>query len=221
MPRDHATSARATHHAPRHRQTFWLDNRFIDEIAPVLGRYPFGTAAQVIYPVLARRAGRDGESWPRLHAIAEQVGMSERTVQRAITLLELLGLVEVTHCYEDGSNRQTSNRYTLLPLPPVLPELDPDPRRWPRPERTTSVVRPGHRGHTLTDARQEAPSTAPAEVATPRQGVTPPVSGWRGAPATQSPRPPQPCHPAPGTPGLTPSPVTQSPQEGSVRRTTQ
>ena len=105
----------------RRRHTFWIDDRVIDCFAPVMSRYPFGAAALAVYIVLARRADREGDSWPRLELIANESGNSERTVQRAIRLLEVLGLVEVALCYEQGSNRQTSNLYTLLTPPDLLP----------------------------------------------------------------------------------------------------
>src|SRR5215212_8092930 len=109
--------------------------------APVMGRYPFGAAALAVYFVLARRANGDGDSWPGLELIARESGSSERTVQRAIRLLEVLGLIEVSHCYEQGSNRQTSNLYTLLTPAEQPPEIDFDPERWPTPPRPTLLVR--------------------------------------------------------------------------------
>ena len=121
----------------RGRQTFWIDDRVIDRFAPVMGHYPFGDAALAVYFVLARRANRDGHSWPRLELIARESGNSERTVQRAFRLLEVLGLIEVTLCYEQGSHRQTSNLYTLLTPPDLLPDIDPDPEKWPPPNRRT------------------------------------------------------------------------------------
>jgi hypothetical protein len=185
----------------RARSTFWIDDQVIDTFAPVMRRYPFGMAALSVYTALARRAGRDGESWPSLSSLAEQAATSERTVQRAIQLLELLGLVEVTSCYEEGSKRQTSNLYTLLTPPPVPPELDPDPARWPPPCRRTLVIKAGPRAQTVADARQAPPASAPESTGTPRQPVTP-------SPASQSPRPRH---------TDTPPPATQTPQEGNTR----
>src|SRR5215211_1912820 len=101
----------------RTRHTFWIDDRVIDEFAPVMGRYPFGAAALAVYAVLARRADRERDSWPSLGLIAAASGSGERTVQKALRLLEILGLVEISTCYEQGSQRQTSNLYTLLTPP--------------------------------------------------------------------------------------------------------
>src|SRR5918995_5308376 len=91
----------------RTRHTFWIDGRVIDDFAPVMGRYPFGAAALAVYAVLARRADRDGDSWPSLSLIAEDSGTSTSTVKRALRLLELLELLEISVCYEQSSQRQT------------------------------------------------------------------------------------------------------------------
>src|SRR5215204_1963102 len=188
----------------RRRHTFWIDDRVIDCFAPVMSRYPFGAAALAVYIVLARRADREGDSWPRLELIANESGNSERTVQRAIRLLEVLGLVEVALCYEQGSNRQTSNLYTLLTPPDLLPAIDPDPDQWPPPNRRTLLVRSGERAESVAAARVQqgalvgpgsdgssvVPSrpvragmrpvsnlyVADAAGSTPRQADTPPAS---------------------------------------------
>jgi hypothetical protein len=156
----------------RGSRQFWIDDRVIDCFAPVLGRYPFGTAALAVYLVLARRADRDGGSWPRLALIAKESGTSERTVQRAIRLLEVLGLVEVSLCYEQGSNRQTSNLYTLLTPPDQLPEIDSDPDKWPRPIRRALLVCGGNRAESLAAKLREADSAGRS----PRPADTPQAS---------------------------------------------
>jgi hypothetical protein len=153
----------------RRRQTFWIDDAIIDRFGPVLRRFPYGADAIAVYAVLARRADRDGESWPGLPSIALQAATSERTAQRALHLLELLGLVEITACYEAGSNRQMSNLYTLLTPPDIVPVLDPDPSTWPTPERQKLLIAGGNRSQTVTDAR----AGGGVEASTPRQPGTP------------------------------------------------
>jgi hypothetical protein len=137
----------------RSRQTFWIDDRVIDDFAPVMGRYPFGAAALAVYAVLARRADRDGDCWPSLGLIADDSGTSTSTVKRALRLLELLELVEIAVCYEQGSQRQTSHVYTLLTPPDPLPEIEPDPRKWPKASRRTLLVRSGNRSESIAAAR--------------------------------------------------------------------
>ncbi len=192
---------RETERDARRRHTFWIDDRVIDTFAPVMRRHACGTAALAVYAALARRAGRDGESWPRLCTLAEQAAVSERTAQRAIGLLEALGLVEVTACFEEGTNRQTSNLYPLLTPPAVPPDLDPHPARWPPPHRRTLRVHPGRRSQTVADARRAARRMAQSGPGTPRQAGTP-------SPATPAYRPRQ---------LDTPSPASVAPQEGHHR----
>jgi Helix-turn-helix domain len=183
----------------RSRHTFWIDDRIVDEYAPVMARYRSGAAALAVYMVLARRADREGESWPRLELIALESGSSARTAQRAIHLLEALGLVEVAVCYEQGSNRQTSNLYTLLTPPERLPQLDPDPEKWPPPSRRTLLVRGGNRAEPV--AGQIPGVELGVGAGHPRHPDTLPH-------VTVTPRPRQ---------ADTPPPVTQSPQEGNTR----
>ena len=170
----------------RSRHTFWIDDRVIDGFGPVMSRYPFGAAALAVYAVLARRADREGDSWPSLSLIAAESGSSARTVHKALRLLELLGLVEISACYERGSRRQTSNLYTLLTPPDEPPELDPDPEKWPPPTRRSAAGRSGNRDDSIAAARIEQ-----CALAGERQ--------TRGGPApvAESTTPPHPLHPPP------------------------
>jgi hypothetical protein len=139
----------------RTRHTFWIDDRIVDTFGPVMGNYPFGATALAVYAVLARRADRDGDSWPSLDLIAGESGAGRRTVHKALRLLELLGLVEIASCYEQGSQRRTSNLYTLLTPPEEPPEIDPDPDKWPPPSRRTLLVGKGNRSESVSAARIE------------------------------------------------------------------
>lgn len=157
----------------RRRQTFWIDDAIVDRFAPIIGRYPYGADAIAVYTVLARRADRDGESWPGVPSIAVQAATSESTARRALHLLEVLGLVEIAACYEAGSNRQTSNLYTLLTPPERAPEIGPDPTKWPAPTRRRLLVMGSNRSQVVTDGR----SREVAEAETPCQPDSPsPVS---------------------------------------------
>lgn len=144
----------------RSRQTFWIDDRIIDTFGPVIGQYSFGATALAVYAVLARRADRDGGSWPSLRLIAGESGASARTVHKALRLLELLDLVEIVACYERGSQRQTSNRYTLLTPPEQPPDIDPDPETWPAPSRRSVFVGYGHRAASAETRGEQRASTA-------------------------------------------------------------
>jgi hypothetical protein len=202
------------HDRTRDRRTkhwFWIDDRVVDQFAPVMGRYSFGAVALAVYAVLARRADRDGESWPSLGSIAADSGSSERTVQRALRLLELLGLVEIQTCYEQGSQRQTSNFYTLLTPPETPPEIDPDPKEWPEPQRRTLLVRPGNRSGSVAAIRREQ-SALPGERPS-WAGLVPAVAG-------ETPRTSDTLPPAPQTPPRrqadTPPPARLTPLEGNT-----
>ena len=190
----------------RSRHWFWLDNRIVDEFAPVMGHYPMGTAALAVYAVLARRADRDGDSWPSLSTIAAEAGISARTVQRALRLLEVLELVEIAMCYDQVSQRQTSNLYTLLPLPDPIPDIDPDPDKWDPPRRRTLLVRGVNRAEVISAARLEQRSLSGER---PKwAGLVPAdASAIELPPVTVSPSPPSPCHPPHDT--VTPSPTTR------------
>jgi hypothetical protein len=195
----------------RSRQTFWIDDRVVDDFGPVMGRYRFGAAALSVYAVLARRADREGDSWPSLRLIATESGSCARTVHKALRLLELLGLVEISACYERGSQRQTSNVYTLLTPPDEPPEIDPDPKKWPPPTRRSMLVGNGNRTDAVAASRIE-----PGERAGER-----PVRGGQVS-VTKSTTPPHPVHPPPRT-GCTPPPhpvhpppARRAPQEGNT-----
>ena len=189
----------------RSRQTFWIDDRVVDDFAPVMGRYSFGATALAVYAVLARRADREGDSWPSLGLIADESGASQRTVHKALRLLEVLGLVEVTLCYEQGSNRQTSNLYTLLTPPDPLPEIDPDPQKWPPPNRRTLLVRSGSRAESVAARLEqstlpgERPSWArlvpPSESEPPRTTCTLSAAGHAPSPRTTCTLSPHVMHP--------------------------
>jgi hypothetical protein len=142
----------------RSRKTFWIDDRVIDQYGPLLERFPIGADALAVYAVLARRADRDGESWERVKPMARLATTKERTFQRCIRLLELLGLVAVESGYFEGTNVQTSNRYTLLTPPQKPPDIDPDPSRWPPPVRSVVFVTNGANRRHVTDARPRQPS---------------------------------------------------------------
>ena len=63
--------------------------------------------------------------------------------------------MEIAICYERGSQRQTSNLYTLLTPPEQPPEIDPDPEKWPPPTRRTLLVGKGNRAESVAAARIE------------------------------------------------------------------
>jgi hypothetical protein len=198
----------------RGRAAFWIDDRVIDQYGPVLEQYPIGADALAVYTVLARRAGRAGESWERVKPMAKLAATKERTFQRCIRLLELLGLVAVDSCYFAGTNIQTSNRYTLLTPPHEPPHVDFDPANWPPPARRVVFVSKGPNRAHVTDARPkpesgDAPEASAALPAPPpgcRADTTP------GVMPTPTPRP------ADTSPGAALTPQEGNTTEGNTRK---
>lgn len=80
-----------------------------------------------LYAVLADMAGRDGAAWPSRRTLADAIGVSVDTVDRAVTELVDLGALSVEPQTHDG--RQTSNLYLLNHTPPPAspPAVDDDP----------------------------------------------------------------------------------------------
>jgi hypothetical protein len=167
----------------RTKHTFWIDDRVVDQFGPIFKQYPFGPAVLSVYAILARRADREGESWEKVKPMATLAGMSERTFQRCIRLLELLGLLEVQSCFFENSSVQTSNLYTLLTPPDAPPLVDPDPMNWPLPDRPIVYVTRGASRRHVADSRPGAATgclfdTPPGvdSTPTPRRMDTPRVS---------------------------------------------
>ena len=191
----------------RGRQTFWIDDRIIDQYGPLLEQYPFGADALAVYAVLARRADRDGESWERVRPMARLAATKERTFQRCIRLLELLGLVLVEACYFEGTKVQTSNRYTLLTPPEEPPAVDADPATWPAPVRPVVFVTRGANRRHVADARRQERAELLSPPPTGCRQDTPPGVGW-----TPPPRPRD------TPPGVVPTPQEGNTCEGNTRK---
>ena len=104
------------HVRDRRRHRFLIvDDEFFD--AGYVRR--ISATATVVYLYFCRRSGEDGSCWPAQGTMAKDLGMSERTIRRAITELEAEGLVEVER---DTGPAKTSNIYTLLPVDKTAPE---------------------------------------------------------------------------------------------------
>ena len=191
----------------RSRHTFWIDDRIVDQYGPLLEQYPFGADALAVYAVLARRADRDGESWERVKPMARLAATKERTFQRCIRLLELLGLVLVESCYFEGTNVQTTNRYTLLTPPEQPPAVDADPATWPAPVRPVVFVSKGANRRHVSDGRR----LGRAELLSPgATGCCPDT--LPGGEVTPPPRPRD------TPPGVMPTPQEGNTREGNTRK---
>lgn len=94
----------------RHRGWFWLDNEFIDSLAPRLG--PFTC---LVYVYLCRRTDKETQKcYPAIQTIADDLKISTRIVIKAIRELELAHLIGITREKEPRTKRWKVNVYTLL-----------------------------------------------------------------------------------------------------------
>ena len=109
-------------------------------------RQALAPVPKFVLVVLADVADDEGICWPRISTIAERVGVSRRTVQRAIKYLVQRKLVTVEpRLRSDGSN--SSNRYRLM-LTEGGDNLSPSPDKLTPPPDTpvTQGCHPCHRG---------------------------------------------------------------------------
>lgn len=98
----------------------------------VLARLPeIGPVAFAAFAVLASHADEHGECWPSHETLSRIVGVSDRTVRRALVALESAGLISRTH------RRRDTAVYSIQARTPVsAQELSPDKNdRWPRARR--------------------------------------------------------------------------------------
>jgi len=105
----------------REKDWFWLDNEYLNGYARLLGIY-----ASSVYLSLCRHAdNRTQRCFPSMRLIAEELGISAKTVERATKVLGEWGIVIIAKSRgKDG--RQANNVYTLTnkkawKIKPVLP----------------------------------------------------------------------------------------------------
>lgn len=92
----------------RKKEWFWLDNEYLNGYARILG-----ASCTVVYLSLCRHADNNTQScYPSMKLIAEENGISERTVIRAIKILEEWGIVRVVRRKNDKGTQEV-NIYTL------------------------------------------------------------------------------------------------------------
>ena len=67
----------------------------------------------------------DDPPWPSKKALAERLGVSQKTIQRYLAVLKLEGLI-VSEARHRAGGGETSNRYDLTPLVAKLEEIAAD-----------------------------------------------------------------------------------------------
>ncbi len=94
---------------------FMVKNEIVTEYRPLIGST--GLDLYCLYKQMANR--KEGETlYPAMQFISDHLGLANITISCNNWLLECCGLLKI----ETGDAR-TSNRYTLLPVTPVTPEL--------------------------------------------------------------------------------------------------
>ncbi len=73
-----------------------------------------------VYSYLVSCAGSRGSCFPAVRTIARKCHCSESAAREAVKQLEAMGLIRKDYSYREnryGIRQQTSNTYSLLPLP--------------------------------------------------------------------------------------------------------
>ena len=94
----------------RETEWFWLDNEYLNGYARYLN-----ISSTAVYISLCRHADNKGQDcFPSMKLIAEELGISTKTVERATKELEEWGIISITRKKkEDGT--QANNVYLLTP----------------------------------------------------------------------------------------------------------
>ena len=75
-----------------------------------------------VYSCLVSCAGQKEKCWPSVRTIAACCGCSKNAARDAVSVLAERGFISRTKRrqeYANGRNRQTSNLYFILPMPPL------------------------------------------------------------------------------------------------------
>lgn len=112
-----------------------------------------GGAGLAVYLMLASYADQDGRSYPSVGSMATALGLTRRAIQKALRSLEVKGYIVVERGAAEGRNPST-NRYRLLPIPPVTGRTGVPPQTVPGDERWFA---PGANGGAPRGANGGAP----------------------------------------------------------------
>lgn len=106
---------------------------FVGSFMPnwLLSRPEISTNAKVVYARLAQYAGKDGEAFPLMQTLADEVGMQLKTVQRALDELKEHRLIE-----SEQRGFGQSNIYFFLRHPWMKSECPTRKDTRVQPERT-------------------------------------------------------------------------------------
>lgn len=94
----------------RDKEWFWLDNQYLNGYAKHLG-----AICTVVYISLCRHShNKDQTCFPSMELIAEENGISEKSVSRCIKTLKEWNIISVKEIYDKKNKRRKNNVYTLL-----------------------------------------------------------------------------------------------------------
>ncbi len=110
----------------------------IMKLAPTIG-----SAAVLVYAVLAQHSDEDGVCWPSVGRVAEIAGISERAVRRHLRTLE--GHRQIMTETRDDGKGQTSNSYRLLTTQQPPDKIDTTPGQNEPSPRTKAPGAPGQK----------------------------------------------------------------------------
>ena len=104
------------------RKTFYVSAAIFDT--------PHTAYAVAVYAYLSFCADKQGVCFPGMETIAERCGLARSTVKKAMTELELSGLIQTEatrQTSKSGKTRRGTNRYRLLNTPvPTIPQRSCD-----------------------------------------------------------------------------------------------
>ena len=108
----------------RQKGWFWLDNDYLNGYAK-----HFGAVGTAIYVSLCRHADNETQRcFPAQELIAEELGITSRTVRNYINKFEKYGLIAIEREKNPKTRKWLNNVYTLL-----------DKTEWRKPEETVSA----------------------------------------------------------------------------------
>ena len=84
--------------------------------------YGLTPVQHTVYSYIVCASGQKGYCWPAVKTVAANSGCSEATARRTLHELENRKFIRIESRYRDGANgklSRTSNRYTVLDLPPL------------------------------------------------------------------------------------------------------
>lgn len=95
---------------------FWADNKVLELHAAKVGIHAFA-----VYMALTKYANRNDQCWPSTKTLSTVLGISQRTVVKAIHVLDEYGLIILEERSEKGKG-QISHKYTLVPADNLSPK---------------------------------------------------------------------------------------------------